>query len=188
MTPTTATPSESAATDAAITVRRLEEPDLPAADRVFRLAFGTILGLPDPARFAEGSEYVRCRFAADPGAAFAAEIDGELVGSAFVRRWGSVAIFGPLTIHPDHWDRGIGQRLWAERLPLLEEWGTTHAGLFTSPDSTKHVHLYQKFGFWPRFLTALTAKPVPQEVAEERVHPAFPPDSHYRDVAGIQCF
>ena len=33
------------------TVRRLGSADVPAADRVFRLAFGTHLGLPDPLGF-----------------------------------------------------------------------------------------------------------------------------------------
>lgn len=161
MTPTTESATVSAVTGGDVTVRRLEEPDLPAADRVFRLAFGTMLGLPEPTRFAEGAELLRCRFAAGSGAAFAAEVNGEIVGTASVTRWGSFAIFGPLAIHPTHWDSGIGQQLWAARLPLLDEWGVTHASLFTAPQSTKHLHLYQKFGFWPRFLTALTAKPVP---------------------------
>lgn len=160
MTSPTRPATVSAVTGGDVTVRRLEERDLPAADRVFRLAFGTMLGLPDPTKFAEGAELLRCRFAAGSGAAFAAEVDREIVGTAFVTRWGSFAILGPLAIHPAHWDSGIGQQLWAARLPLLDEWEVTHASLFTAPQSTKHVHLYQKFGFWPRFLTALTAKPV----------------------------
>ena len=126
---------------------------------MFRLAFGTMLGLPEPLRFAEGSQMIRSRWEADPAGASKAVVHGELVGSAFVSRWGSFAIFGPLTVRPDFWDRGVGSRLWEARLPLLDLWGATHAGLFTSPQSTKHVHLYQKFGFWPRFLTALTEKP-----------------------------
>jgi GNAT superfamily N-acetyltransferase len=148
------------ATDVAVTVGPLGQEDLPAADHVFRLAFGTMLGLPEPHRFAEGAEIVRSRWLADPAAAFKAEAGGELVGSAFVTRWGSFAIFGPLTVRPDFWDHGVGTRLWEARLPLLDRWGITHAGLFTAPHSTKHVHLYQKFGFWPRFLTALMAKEV----------------------------
>ena len=34
------------------------------------------------------------------------------------------------------------------------------AGLFTFAHSPKHVGLYQKFGFWPRFLTAIMSAPV----------------------------
>jgi GNAT superfamily N-acetyltransferase len=148
------------ATELAIEIGALERDDLPAADRVFRLAFGTRLGLPEPLRFAEGAEIVRSRWSADPAAAFKAEVGGELVGSAFITRWGSFAIFGPLSVRPDFWDHGVGTRLWEARLPLLDRWGITHAGLFTSPQSTKHMHLYQKFGFWPRFLTTLTEKAV----------------------------
>ncbi|MGE5272405.1 MAG: GNAT family N-acetyltransferase [Verrucomicrobiota bacterium] len=142
-----------------IAVGPLEEGDVDAADRVFRLAFGTELGVPDPGRFAEGTEMVRTRWAADPAGAFKAEADGELVGCAFATRWGSSAVFGPLAVHPDHWNRGVGRRLWEARLPLLNRWGMTHAGLFTRPD-TRHIHLYQTYDFWPGFLTALTAKEV----------------------------
>lgn len=34
-----------------ITIRPLEESDLPEADRIFRIAFGTFLGLPDPVAY-----------------------------------------------------------------------------------------------------------------------------------------
>jgi hypothetical protein len=36
----------------------------------------------------------------------------------------------------------------------------THAGLFTFAESPKHIALYQKYGFYPRFLTAIMSKPV----------------------------
>ena len=86
--------------------------------------------------------------------------DGEPVGSAFVSRWGSFAVFGPLTVRPDVWEQGIGSRLWEACLPVVDGWGVTETGLFTFAESPKHVHLYRKHGFWPRFLTALTEKPV----------------------------
>jgi GNAT superfamily N-acetyltransferase len=87
---------------------------------------------------------------------FKAESRGELVGCAFITRWGSSALFGPLAVHPDHWDQGVGRLLWEARLPLLDRWGTTLAALFTRAE-TMNLHLYQKVGFWPGFLTALTA-------------------------------
>ncbi len=40
-----------------------------------------------------------------------------------------------------------------------DEWGIKHAGCFTFAQSAKHVGLYQKFGFWPRYLTAIMASP-----------------------------
>jgi len=152
---TAATARSVAGTD--ITVAPLEEGDLAAADAVFRLAFGTAVGLREPERFAEGAELVRTRWLADPSCAFKAECRGELVGCAFVTRWGSCALFGPLAVHPERWDSGVGRLLWEARLPLLDRWRISHAALFTRPEP-KNVHLYQKFGFWPGFLTALTAK------------------------------
>ena len=119
-----------------------------------------MLGLADPLRFAEGADPIRSRWTADPGRAFKAVLEGELVGSAFVSRWGSFAVFGPLTVRPDVWERGIGSRLWDACLPVVDGWGVTQTGLFTFPESTRHVHLYRKHGFWPRFLTALTEKAV----------------------------
>jgi GNAT superfamily N-acetyltransferase len=108
-----------------------------------------------------GADPIRSRWTAAPDHAFKAVVDGELVGSAFVARWGSFAVFGPLTVRPDVWERGIGSRLWDACLPIVDAWGVSQTGLFTFPQSTKHVHLYRKHGFWPRFLTALTEKPLP---------------------------
>ena len=148
-----------------IKIRLLREEDLPLADRIMRLAFGTFLGLPDPLKFMGDADYVRTRWFADPSAVFGAEIGGELVGTNFATRWGSVGFFGPLTIRPDLWDRGIAQQLLRPTMALFEQWGIRHAGLFTFANSTKHVSLYQKFGFWPRFLTALMEFTIPTEPA-----------------------
>jgi GNAT superfamily N-acetyltransferase len=148
------------ARDNGVLVRPLREEDLPTADHIMRLAFGTFLGLPDPLTFMGDADYVRTRWAADPAAAFGAEVGGELVGSNFATKWGSVAFFGPLTVRPDFWDRGVAQRLLAATMELFERWEIRHAGLFTFAESPKHVALYQKFGFWPRFLTPIMSKPV----------------------------
>src|SRR6516162_3550866 len=129
-------------------VRLLTESDLDTADQIFRLAFGTFIGLADPTAFAGTADYVRTRFRADPSAAFGAVENGELAGSNFAANWGSVGCFGPLTIRPDLWDRGIGKRLMEPIMACFERWGTRQAGLFTFPHSQKHVGLYQRFGFW----------------------------------------
>jgi N-acetylglutamate synthase-like GNAT family acetyltransferase len=142
-------------TSASLLIRPLREDDLDAADRIFRLAFGTYLGLPDPATFAGDSDWVRTRWRAEPAAALAAELDGRLVGSNFVSRWGSVGFLGPLTVRPDLWDHGIGARLLEATMPLFDTAGVRQVGLFTFSSSPKHVGLYQRFGFWPHFLTAI---------------------------------
>ena len=90
-----------------ITVRPLEERDLPEADRIFRTAFGTFIGLPDPLTFLGDADLVFSRWRAAPEGAIAADVDGKLAGSMFVANWGSVGFFGPLTVHPDHWDKGV---------------------------------------------------------------------------------
>jgi len=73
---------------------------------------------------------------------------------------GSVGFFGPLTIRPDLWDQGIAKLLMEPILRCFATWGIRHAGLFTFSQSTKHLYLYQKFGFYPRFLTAILSKSV----------------------------
>ena len=146
-----------------ITVRPLRETELATADSIMRLAFGTFIGLPEPMSFMGDATFVGTRWLVDPAAAFAAESDGRLVGSNFATNWGSVGFFGPLTIHPEFWDRGVGKLLMEPIMECFDNWQTRHAGLFTFPHSAKHVGLYQRFGFWPRFLTALMSKPIEQK-------------------------
>ncbi|HEY1341238.1 MAG TPA: GNAT family N-acetyltransferase [Bryobacteraceae bacterium] len=150
-----------------VTVRQLRESEIPAADRIFRLSFGTFLGLPDPMQFSGDADYIGSRWRAHPQGAFAAEAGGEIAGSNFATRWGSVAFFGPLTIRPNLWDKGIGKRLLDPVMDRFAEWGVVHAGLFTFAHSPKHVHLYQKYGFWPRFLTAILSKPATQDLKSQ---------------------
>src|SRR5712692_5550310 len=149
-----------------VTIRPLREADLDSADRVFRLAFGTFIGLADPLTFAGDRQLIRTRWHADATAAFGAEVGAELAGSNFAAHWGSVGFFGPLTVRPDLWDRGIAKRLLEPVVGLFESWRLSHSGLFTFPESTKHIHLYQRFGFWPRFLTAIVSRPVHRSVAD----------------------
>lgn len=140
-----------------VEVRPLGEADLDRADEILREAFGTFLGVPD---LFGTADRVRTRFAADPHAAFAAMVDGELVGSNFATSWGSVGFFGPLTVRPDLWDQGVGKRLMEPIMGCFESWGNSHLGLFTFSHSPKHLELYRRYGFWPRFLTAVMRKQV----------------------------
>jgi GNAT superfamily N-acetyltransferase len=142
-----------------VAIRPLTEADLADADRVFRMAFGTFLRAPDPQQFFGDAEFVRTRWHADPRAAFAAVRDGRLVGSNFLANWGSVGFFGPLSVDPPHWGQGIAKLLMEPTVALFDSWGTRHAGLFTFAQSAQHVGLYQRFGFWPRFLTAVMSMP-----------------------------
>ena len=112
---------------------------MPEAQRIIRIAFGTFLGAPDPEKFWSDLDYARGRFGAEHVKAFAAEDNGQLVGSNFATRWGSVGFLGPIAIRPDIWDGGIGQRLVREACDTFDAWGVSHASLFTFPHSAKHV-------------------------------------------------
>ena len=100
-----------------VNVRNLRETDLEEADTILRLSFGTFMGLDDPLSFFGDADYVRSRYATDPNSAFAIEVDGNLAGSNFVTNWGSVGFFGPLSIHPNYWNKGIAKHLI---IPVLE--------------------------------------------------------------------
>lgn len=149
-------------------IRSLAQADLPAAQRIVRHAFGTFLGAPDLDNFWTDFDYVYGRFGAEHTVSFAADADGALAGVNFATRWGSIGFFGPLSTRPDLWNRGIAQPLVAAVCGAFEEWGVSHAGLCTFPHSTKHIWLYQKFGFYPRYLTAIMAAPAsPAEGARQ---------------------
>ena len=148
------------------------------------MAFGTFRGVPDPT-FGE-AEYVRTRFHAAPDCAWAAEVDGEVVGSVFAARWGSFGFFGPLTIHPDVWGRGLGSRLLEPVIEAFDSWGIAQAGLFTFPNSAKHIGLYQKHGFWPRLLTAVMAKPVAGAAIDYVTFSRLPATEHAGALAAVR--
>ncbi|MBV8772787.1 MAG: GNAT family N-acetyltransferase [Deltaproteobacteria bacterium] len=141
-----------------ITIRRLRKDELHDADRIIRLAFGTFLGVPDPAQTFGDSDIAYTRYEADPDAVLAAEAEGKLVGSNFVTNWGSFGFFGPLTVEPKLWNQKVAQRLLEPTLEMFKSWGCRHSGLFTFSHSPTHLALYQKFGYWARFLTPVMSK------------------------------
>lgn len=140
----------------------MTEKDLPEAQRIVRTAFGTFLGAPDLDNFWTDFDYVYGRHGAEHVASFAADHDGALAGANFATRWGSVGFFGPLAVRPDLWNSGVAKPLVEAVSSQFERWGVSHAGLCTFPHSAKHLWLYQKFGFFPRYLTALMATPAGQ--------------------------
>lgn len=139
-------------------IRQMDESDIPTASAVCRRAFGTFFGVADPDAFWSDREYVRGRWHDPATAALTAEVDGSLVGSNLVTRWGSFAFFGPLTVEPALGNRGIAKKLLTATMEIIDGWQVRDAALFTFPQSPKHIHLYQGFGFWPGFLTGLLSK------------------------------
>ena len=148
-----------------MTIKRAEKPsiqvgalradELEEAGRILRLAFGTFLSLPNPMDFMGDRDFVTPRWHAHNTKLLAARENGKLVGSNMATRWGSFAFFGPLTVLPEYWNRGVAQQLLAATMKIFDRWGVRHSALFTFPHSPRHVGLYQKFGYWPGSLTAL---------------------------------
>jgi GNAT superfamily N-acetyltransferase len=137
------------------TIAALNEADLPEAERICRVAFGTFLGLTAPETFCDDRDCIYARWRASHVAAFGATRAGRLVGSVFLTRWGSVGILGPITVDPTFQGSGVAKAMLDASIEQFRDWRTTQNGLFTFAESAKHVALYQKFGFSARFLTAI---------------------------------
>lgn len=151
-------------------IRGLRPNEADEADKLFRMAFGTFLGLPDPLAFRPGASIFAHRLAMYPEGVFALEQDGRLVGAAVANRWGKVGVVGPVVVAPSHWKHGVGRVLIDHVLERLAEWGCSAMRLATFPHSTGHIRLYQGYGFWPAFLSASMVLPCD----------AFTPDSALR--------
>jgi predicted N-acetyltransferase YhbS len=137
-------------------VRPLAAADLDRADRVLRDAFLAVHGVD----LLADTDLLRTRFRA-PGTTVLATYDGGWpVGSIVATRWGDVGLLGPLSVVPRLWRRGIGSALVEAAVAVLDRSGATHQGLFTFPDSPRHLTFYQRFGFWPRQLTVVMSAAV----------------------------
>ena len=142
-----------------VQVAPLKESELPEADRIMRLAFGTFLGIPDPMTFMGDRNFIVPRFRSKHVKVLAARLDARLIGHIAATRWGSFGFFGPVVVLPEFWNQGVAQDLLRPTTQIFDRWGLRFSGLFTFAHSTKHVGLYQKFGYWPAYLTALMSRP-----------------------------
>lgn len=137
----------------------MQKPDVAAARQIFQRAFGTAAGVADPDRYRADNGMVPSRWRCDPETALVAEDRGVILGSNFVTTWGSHGFFGPLTVDPAHWNKGVAARLLSATMPIFEDRRIASPALYTLASSPKHIELYRRFGFWPRFLTAITTRP-----------------------------
>ncbi len=151
----------------AIKIGPLKRSELEEANRIVSVAFGTFLGAPNPAEFMGDRHFLKSRWKSPHVEAIAAREGGRLIGSNVVTRWGSFGFFGPLTVLPEYWDRGVAKRLLEATITIFDKWGVRHTGLFTFAHSAKHVGLYQKFGYWPRYLTAIMTR-TPEDKSNSR--------------------
>ena len=70
-----------------ISIHVMERTELEEPRRIFRVAFGTFIGVPEPQTFWADREYVFTRWQSDPQAALVAQVDGKLAGSNFATNW-----------------------------------------------------------------------------------------------------
>ncbi len=133
----------------------LKRSEVEEGERIFQVGFSKFLGIADPVTFVGDRRFVVPRWKAGNVKVLAAREGGRLIGVNAVTRWGSFGFFGPLVVLPEYWRRGVAQRLLMETMKVFEGWGVRHTGLFTFAHSAKHVGLYQKFGYWPGYLTAV---------------------------------
>jgi len=154
-----------------VVVRPLTAADAPQAAGINRAAFSQFFGIPDVRNFRLGADMIEPRRRLWPEAGLALELDGELAGVALMMNWGSVCILGPITVAPRHWSKGLARVLMAELIALADRRGFAFTGLFTHPQSPKHIRLYESFGFRMQRIVAVMAKPASRVAETEHVTP-----------------
>ena len=152
-----------------IVVRPLVAADLPAAARINRAAFSTFFGIPDPAKFRVGADVIGPRWRLWPEAALALDLDGKLAAVGLMMRLGGVCVLGPVTVAPEHWSKGLARALMPKLVDIVDREKFALTGLFTHPQSPKHIRLYESHGFRMQRITAVMAKPVAAETAPSGV-------------------
>jgi GNAT superfamily N-acetyltransferase len=145
-----------------IKVRRVRKGDLSRIREVLESAFADFyerqLGS-RPRQVFGGAQYVHHRWLMEPwGCYVAEENDTKIVGASIAVCWGSVGLFGPVGVLTPYQNQKIAQALIKASQGFFDENGVTLQGLVTYPYSPKHLVLYQKFGFKPKSLVAITGK------------------------------
>jgi ribosomal protein S18 acetylase RimI-like enzyme len=145
-----------------VKIRRVRPGDVPKVQDIieqgfadfFERQFGT-----RPRQVFGGAQYVHHRWLMEPWGCFVAEeTSGKLVGAAVSVLWGSLGLVGPVAVLPNHQHQGIGQQLVAACQAFFDENEVTLRGLVTYPQSPRHLAFYQKFGYRPRGLVAITTR------------------------------
>ncbi|NCO38143.1 MAG: hypothetical protein COY42_17320 [Armatimonadetes bacterium CG_4_10_14_0_8_um_filter_66_14] len=130
--------------------RLMRQSDLDVARRLDRDSFGALFheltGQPDTLAPRE-PEFFAHWLRTDPGGAWVAELNGEVVGVNFNHARGCNAWIGPLAMKPGVQLRGGGRRLCEKGIEYLEAQGCSAIGLDTYANNPVSVSLYLKLGF-----------------------------------------
>lgn len=143
----------------ALRILPFTQADLPAARSTHRRAFSRFLGLPAE-KFRAGADCLGPRWRMWRDGGIAAWQADRLVGGGLLTDWGSACVLGPVWVDPDAWGAGIARALMAELIGIIDRRGFAWTGLFTHPQSPKHIRLYEAFGFGMQRITAVMSRPV----------------------------
>jgi ribosomal protein S18 acetylase RimI-like enzyme len=132
------------------TIRPLEERDVDRAGDVNFVAFHDVAlrhGQPPVVTSpADARSYVRHLLAFDPLGGSVAELDGDVVGMAWVHLRGPVATIGPIAVDPQVQGRGIGRRLIARCLEVAGR-RVPQVRLVQESYNARSLGLYLRLGF-----------------------------------------
>ncbi|MBI4610740.1 MAG: GNAT family N-acetyltransferase [Candidatus Rokubacteria bacterium] len=145
-----------------IKIRRVRKGDLSKVKDVIEQAFADFyerqLGS-RPRQVFGGAQYVHHRWLMEPWGCFVAEEgEGKIVGASVAVIWGTVGLVGPIAVLSTYQNQGIGQQLLKATEAFFDENKVALQGLATYPQSPKHLCFYQKHGFKPKGLVAITVK------------------------------
>jgi GNAT superfamily N-acetyltransferase len=142
-----------------VQVRRVRKGDLSRVKDVLEHTFGDFLERQlgtRPRQAFGGAQYVHHRWLMEPWGCYVAEEDNaKIVGAALAVCWGSVGLLGPVAVLTNYHNQTIGQQLIRATQEFFDENKTTLQGVMTYPTSPKHLALYHKFGYQPKYLTAV---------------------------------
>jgi predicted N-acetyltransferase YhbS len=145
-----------------IKIRRVRKGDLSKVRDVIEQAFGDFFERQvgtRPRQVFGGAQYVHHRWLIEPWGCFVAEEgDGKIVGAAIAVMWGSLGLVGPIAVLTSYQNQDIGRQLLGACQEFFDENKATLQGVATYPYSPKHLLLYQKFGYRPKGLVAITVK------------------------------
>ena len=161
-----------------IKIRRVRKGDLAKVRDVIEQAFGDFyerqLGT-RPRQVFGGAQYVHHRWLMEPWGCFVAEEgDGKIVGAAVAVIWGTLGLVGPVAVLSTYQNQDIGQQLVKATQGFFDENKVTLQGLATYPSSPKHLLLFQKFGYKPKGLVAITSKPLDRREIVQATQPGKP--------------
>lgn len=98
------------------------------------------------------------------------EENGKVIGFNFIHIWDSFAWFGPLGVHPEYKNKGIGKVLVKETIKILkEDYKVSTIGLNTMPESQYNVGFYMSLGFTPLKLSLSLKKQFDHLITPEPV-------------------